>query len=158
MNDYCVGTELIAHDQPYCMQDTNYMARCYYIQLHNLKIMNLKREWGSIIAIKSKETKCRSCTSQHWVMYVANHYLPSQLDEIQMLVKSTTLYPYFGRKTKDKYNKSQSKDKILQIILRAGGMSSQLVQPNLKRRTMQLNAWVSDNFMNIEILFLPLIL
>ena len=25
-------------------------------------------------------------------------------------------------------------------------------------RTMQLNAWVADNFMNIEILFLPLIL
>ena len=33
--------------------------------------------------------------------------------------------------------------------IRAGGMSSQLVQPN---------SWVADNFMNIEILFLPLIL
>ena len=39
-----------------------------------------------------------------------------------------------------------------------GGMSSQLVRPNLTRRTMQLNARVADNFMNIEILFLPLIL
>ena len=33
---------------------------------------------------------------------------------------------------------------------RAGGMSSQLVRPNL---TLQLNAWVADNFMNIEIPF-----
>ena len=41
---------------------------------------------------------------------------------------------------------------------RAGGMSSQLVQPNLTMRTMQLNAWVADNFINIEILFLPLVL
>ena len=41
---------------------------------------------------------------------------------------------------------------------RAGGMCSQLVRPNLTLRTMQLNAWVADNFMNIEILFLPLIL
>ena len=32
-------------------------------------------------------------------------------------------------------------------------MSSQLVRPNLTLRTMQLNAWVADNFMNIEILF-----
>ena len=31
---------------------------------------------------------------------------------------------------------------------RAGGMSSQLVQPNLTMRTMPLNAWVPDNFMN----------
>ena len=30
------------------------------------------------------------------------------------------------------------------------GMSSQLVRPNL---TLQLNAWVADNFMNIEIPF-----
>ena len=37
-------------------------------------------------------------------------------------------------------------------------MSSQLVRPKLALRTMQLNAWVADNFMNIEILFLPLIL
>ena len=36
------------------------------------------------------------------------------------------------------------------------GMSSQLVRPNMTLRTMQLNAWVAD--MNIEILFLPLIL
>ena len=41
---------------------------------------------------------------------------------------------------------------------RAGGMSSQLVEPNLTLRTMQLNAWVADNFMNIKILFLPPIL
>ena len=41
---------------------------------------------------------------------------------------------------------------------RAGGMSLQLVRPNLTTRAMQLNAWVSNNFMNIEILFLPLIL
>ena len=40
----------------------------------------------------------------------------------------------------------------------AGGMSSQLVRPNFTMRTMQLNAWVADNFMNIEIPFLPLIL
>ena len=39
---------------------------------------------------------------------------------------------------------------------RAGGMSSQLVQPNLTMKTMQLNAWVANNFMNID--FLPLIL
>ena len=44
------------------------------------------------------------------------------------------------------------------IIIRAGGMSSQLVWPNLTMRTMQLNEWVVDNFMNIEILFLILIL
>ena len=37
-------------------------------------------------------------------------------------------------------------------------MSSQLVRPNLTTRTMQLNAWVASNFMNIEIPFLPLIL
>ena len=43
-------------------------------------------------------------------------------------------------------------------LCRAGGMSSQLVRPNLTMRTMQINAWVSENFMNIEILFLPLIL
>ena len=36
-------------------------------------------------------------------------------------------------------------------------MSSQLVRPNLTMRTMQLNAWVAVNFMNIEIVFLPLI-
>ena len=41
---------------------------------------------------------------------------------------------------------------------RARRMSSQLVRPNLTLRTMQLNMWVADNFMNIEILFLPLIL
>ena len=41
---------------------------------------------------------------------------------------------------------------------RAGGMSSQLVWPNLTMKTMQLNAWVADNFMSIEILFVPLIL
>ena len=40
--------------------------------------------------------------------------------------------------------------------IRAGGMSSQMIQPNLTIRTMQLNAWVADNFMNIEILFLLL--
>ena len=33
-------------------------------------------------------------------------------------------------------------------------MSSQLVWPNLTLRTMQLNAWVANKFMNIEILFL----
>ena len=44
------------------------------------------------------------------------------------------------------------------LVARAGGMSSQLVQPNLTMRTMQLNAWVADKFMNTEILFLPLIL
>ena len=44
------------------------------------------------------------------------------------------------------------------MYVRAGGMSSKLVRPNLTLRTMQLNAWVADNFMNIEILFLPLIL
>ena len=44
------------------------------------------------------------------------------------------------------------------IIYRAGGMSSQLDRPNLTMRTMQLNAWVADNFMNVEIVFLPLIL
>ena len=32
-------------------------------------------------------------------------------------------------------------------------MSSQLVRPNLNMRTMQLNAWVDDNLMNIEIFF-----
>ena len=41
---------------------------------------------------------------------------------------------------------------------KAGGMSLQLVWPNLTARTMQLNAWVADNFMNIEMPFLPLIL
>ena len=42
-------------------------------------------------------------------------------------------------------------------VKRAGGISSQLVQLNLTTRTMQLNAWVADSFMNIEILFLPVI-
>ena len=42
------------------------------------------------------------------------------------------------------------------ISFRAGGMSSQLVWPNLTMITMQLNALVADNFMNIEIHFLPL--
>ena len=39
------------------------------------------------------------------------------------------------------------------VLFRAGGMSSQLVRPNLTMRTMKLNAWVADNFMNIEIFF-----
>ena len=43
------------------------------------------------------------------------------------------------------------------IYYRARGMSSQLVWPNLTMRTMQLNVWVAENFMNSEILFLPLI-
>ena len=43
-------------------------------------------------------------------------------------------------------------------IYRAGRMSSQLLRPNLTMRTMQLNAWVADNFMNIELLFLPVTL
>ena len=37
-------------------------------------------------------------------------------------------------------------------------MSSQLLQPNLTMSTMQLNVWVAENFMNIEILFLPFLL
>ena len=41
---------------------------------------------------------------------------------------------------------------------RAGGTSSKLVRPSSTLRTMQLNAWVADNFMNIKILSLPLIL
>ena len=32
------------------------------------------------------------------------------------------------------------------------------LMPNLTLRTMQLNVWVIDNFMNIKMLFLPLIL
>ena len=42
---------------------------------------------------------------------------------------------------------------LYQPKYRAGGMSLQLVRPNLILRTMQLNAWVANNFMNIEILF-----
>ena len=44
----------------------------------------------------------------------------------------------------------------IRTINRAGGMSSQLIRPNLTMRPMQLNAWVADNIMSIEILFLPL--
>ena len=33
----------------------------------------------------------------------------------------------------------------LYFIYRAGGLSSQLVRPNLTIRTIQLNAWVADN-------------
>ena len=47
---------------------------------------------------------------------------------------------------------------IIFAVQQGGGMSSQLVKPNLTLRTMQLNTWVSDNYMNIKILFLPLIL
>ena len=41
---------------------------------------------------------------------------------------------------------------VVVFLYRAGGMSSQLVWPNLTMKTMQLNAWMAD-FMNIEILF-----
>ena len=44
------------------------------------------------------------------------------------------------------------------ITDRARRMSSQLARQNLTMRTMQLNARVADNFMNIEIPFLPIIL
>ena len=33
-------------------------------------------EHGSITSLsKSKETRCRSSTSLHWLIYVANHYI-----------------------------------------------------------------------------------
>ena len=43
----------------------------------NLKNYEFKK--GSKIdpAIKSKETRCRLCTRQYCIIYVANHYLPS---------------------------------------------------------------------------------
>ena len=36
---------------------------------------------------------------------------------MQSLVKSTRFYPYIGSKTEGKYSKSQSRDKILYILL-----------------------------------------
>ena len=43
-----------------------------------------------------------------------NGYLPSWLGTTQFSVQSTAFYPYFGRKING--NKSQSRDKMLQIL------------------------------------------
>ena len=58
-----------------------------------LKIVNLKREQGLIFAIKSKEARSRSCTSQHWLMQLIITYHHSCVQYKQLLVKSTKFIP-----------------------------------------------------------------
>ena len=53
------------------------------------------------------------CPCQHWPIYLANGQLSPQLGTTQISVKSTAIYPYFGRKING--NKSQSWDKILML-------------------------------------------
>ena len=38
------------------------------MHMNNLKVMNLKGEYGSTIAIKSKETRWKSCNCQHYLI------------------------------------------------------------------------------------------
>ena len=63
--------------------------------------MNLKKEVGInhcyyVTKVGKQDVARLWRTSQLWLIYVANHYLPPKLGTIQILVKSTRLYPYFG--------------------------------------------------------------
>ena len=56
-------------------------------------------------AIKSKETRQKSCTCQQWPIHVIagtiecwNNRMLDHSWNNRMLVKSTRFYPYFGRK------------------------------------------------------------
>ena len=70
-----------------CMYVYIYIYIYIYIYMNNLKIMNLKRGVGidhcykkvrkqggnnalASIAIKSKETRWKACTCQHWPIYL----------------------------------------------------------------------------------------
>ena len=46
-----------------------------YIISYNLKIMNLKRGVGINLAIKSKETRWKLCTCQHFLIYLMVSYI-----------------------------------------------------------------------------------
>ena len=68
------------------------------------------------------------------------------------LALSTKMQTYLNRLQLNKETELHT-SWLLRTIYRAGGMSSQLVRPKLTLRTIQLNVWVANNYMNIEILF-----